>query len=91
METFLYIFAKTVSVIIGLVQFAMLARVLLPFFVNPEESKLYMLAAMITEPFVAPIRFLFIKLNIVQDSPIDWAFFATYMALTLLEVFLPVI
>lgn len=91
METFLYIFAKTVSVIIGAVQLSMLARMLLPFFVNPEESKLYMLTAVISEPFIAPVRVIMEKLNVGQGSPIDWSFFTTYMLLSLLEMLLPVI
>lgn len=91
LEIFLYIFAKTVQVILSVVSFAMLVRMIIPFFTNPEESKLYTLAAYVSEPFIAPVRFLLYKLNIGQDSPFDWAFFATYLIIWLLELLLPVI
>lgn len=91
METFLYIFAKTVQVILSVVSFAMLVRMIIPFFTNPEENKLYAVACYISEPFIAPVRFLLYKLNIGQDSPVDWSFFATYIIIWLLELLLPAI
>ncbi|MBQ8582988.1 MAG: YggT family protein [Clostridia bacterium] len=91
MLSILYIFAKTVQVIISVVSFAMLLRAILPFFLNVEESRVFALCCLISEPFVAPVRFVMVKLNIGQGSPIDWSFFVTYLLLWLLESFLPVI
>ena len=91
MIEFLYIFAKTVSLIIDLVFIAMMARVIIPFFLDVEESRVYALAFFISEPFVAPVRYVMIKMNWGQDSPIDWAFFMTYMILWLLQSLLPTI
>ena len=91
METFLYIFAKTIQIILGLVSFAMLVRVILPFFTDAENNRFYILACCISEPFIAPVRYVMVKLNIGQDSPIDWSFFATYLILWLLEALLPAI
>lgn len=90
-EEILYILAKTVSVCLGVVSFAMFMRVILSFFVNPMESRLYELALIFTEPFVAPIRALMVRLNIGQDSPIDWSFSITYIIIMLLEGILPAI
>ena len=88
---FLYIFAKTVSVIIELVSIAMMVRAIMPFFFDVEESRVYALVYCISEPFVAPVRYVMVKMNWAQDSPIDWAFFMTYLILWLLQMFLPAI
>ena len=87
----LFIFAKTVSLLLEAVSLAMLVRMILPFFFEPEESRIYALTFCISEPFIAPVRMIMAKMNIGQNSPIDWSFFATYFILMLLQTFLPVI
>ncbi|MBO7196994.1 MAG: YggT family protein [Clostridia bacterium] len=91
MEEIFYILAKTVSIVMEVVSFAMIIRMLLPFFVDPNESRLYVLAFFITEPFIIPVRAIMVRLNIGQDSPIDWAFSITYIILWLLSSLLPAI
>ena len=91
METVLLIFAKTVSVMLDAVYLAMLVRMILPFFVNPEDNRIYALAVLITEPVILPVRFLMVKLNIGQNSPIDWSFFVTAILLSVLGSILPAI
>ena len=91
METVLIIFAKTVSVMLDAVYLAMLVRMILPFFVNPEDNRIYALAVLITEPVILPVRFLMVKLNIGQNSPIDWSFFVTAILLSVLGSILPAI
>ena len=85
----LYIIAKTVSVILGVVSFAMLVRVVLGLFVNPMESRAYEISCYFTEPFIAPVRALMMLLNIGQDSAIDWAFSITYILVIILRNILP--
>ena len=87
----LFIFAKTVSLILEAVSLAMLVRMILPFFLEPEESRIYAFTFCISEPFIAPVRLIMVKMNIGQNSPIDWSFFATYFILMILQTFLPVI
>ena len=91
MLIFLYIIAKTVSVILSVVSYAMLAQMILSWFVDPMESTLYALVSFVTEPFIAPVRALMIMFNIGQDSPIDWSFSITYILIWLLQTFLPAI
>ena len=91
LELFLYLITKTVSVILGLVSLAMLARMILSIFVKAESNTLYALSCIITEPFVAPVRAILALLNIGQNSPIDWAFFLTYLILSVLRSSFPVI
>ena len=46
--------AKTVQICLGLASFSMMARMLLPIFVNPMDSRLYAVACYVSEPFVLP-------------------------------------
>lgn len=91
MQEFFYIIAKTVSLTLDIVSFGMIARMLLPFFVDPEESRVYAISCYLTEPFIAPVRAIMVRLNIGQDSPVDWAFSVTYLIIFLLGTFLPAI
>ena len=79
------------QILISVVIFAMLARVLLTLFVNPEDSRLYMMSLLIKEPVIIPVRLIFSKLNIGQNSPFDWAFTASYIILIIINSSLPVL
>ena len=85
------IFARFVTLIIDVVLVAMLARVLLSLFSDAEDSKIGIFLALITEPFIAPVRFFMIKFNLLQDTPIDWSFTLTSIILTLIRVMLPIL
>ena len=87
----LFIIAKTISMILGIVSIAMMIRALLPIFTDVSDNRLFLLACTISEPFVAPVRAIMVKLNIGQSSPIDWSFSIAYMIIILLRLFLPVI
>ena len=89
MQEFFYIIAKTVAIVLEVVSFAMLVRMILPFFVDPMESRIYFISSFITEPFIAPVRAVMVRLNIGQDSPIDWAFSITYILIWLIGGLLP--
>ncbi len=91
METVLFIIAKAVQLLLALVSLAMTVRALMPIFFDVEESRIYLLACYISEPLVAPVRMIMVKLNVGQNSPIDWAFFVTYLIVWILESLLPVI
>lgn len=85
------VIARVIALILSALTFLMLMRVILSIFANPEESKLYAFVAYATEPFVAPVRFLLEKFNILQGTPIDWSFTVTYMIIVLISFFLPAI
>lgn len=91
MQEFFYIIAKTVSIVLEVVSFAMIIRMLLPIFIDPTESRIYAITCFVTEPFIAPVRAVMVRLNIGQDSPIDWAFSITYIIIWLLSGLLPAI
>ena len=91
MITVLNIFATTVQLALSVILYAMLGRVLMPFFTDIEDSRLYLMLCLITEPLVIPVRAVMYHFNIGQDSPIDLAFSLTYLILTFIQIFLPVI
>ena len=91
MESVLYIFAKLVAITLDAVSLAMLARMLLPLFLNAEENKIYIFLVYITEPFIIPVRYFMVKFNFMQDSPIDWSFTFSYILLTMVRFMLPLI
>ena len=91
MEAILYIFAKCIEILLSFTMTCMLVRTVLPIFVDVEGNKLYLFTLVVTEPFVIPVRFIFFKLNIGQESPIDWSFFATYLLLSITTMLLPII
>ena len=88
---FLDFFARLIRILIEAVSLAMIVRMLIPFFLDPNESRLYAIAFFLTEPFIIPVRAAMVRLNIGQDSPIDWAFTITYIIIWLLGSLLPAI
>ena len=87
----IYIIAKTISVILSVVSFAMLIRMILPWFVDPMDSRAYELSCLLTEPFILPVRAAMVYFNIGQDSPVDFAFIIAYILIWLLRNLLPAI
>ena len=85
MENVFYILAKLATLLLDVVSISMMIRVILPFFVDVAENRLYILASVITEPLITPIRAIMVKLNIGQGTPIDWSFFVTYLLLSVLR------
>ena len=87
----LYFFAKLVAITLDVISIAMIARMLLPLFTSPEDSRIYMFLVFITEPFVIPVRFFLSKISAIQNSPFDWSFTAAYMIIVFLRLVLPVV
>lgn len=87
--TLLYLIAKVAELMLSAVSLAMLVRMLLPLFCDPEESRLYYFVFCLTEPVILPVRLLLARTNRLQDSPIDWAFSLTYLFLLFLQNLLP--
>ena len=89
MEEIFLLLASLARILLEVLSFAMMIRVLLPIFFNPEGNRIYELTVMLTEPIVTPVRALLVKLNIGQGSPIDWSFFVTYLLISILGTILP--
>lgn len=91
MEIFLLVICRAVALILDAVSIFMLLRALLPIFRIDEESRFYAFLIAATEPFIIPVRFIFYKLNILQDSMLDWSFTFTYLLLAFIRMILPVV
>ena len=89
MEQLFYLLAKTVSVLFSVVSFAMLIRVVIPWFLDPLESRVYAIVCLVTEPFIIPVRAILEKLDIGQNSPLDWSFMITYLLFSIIQMILP--
>ena len=70
------------------VQFAMLLRAILSWF-PIDSNKFTDFLAVVTEPFIQPIRVLFDKMGWFRNLPIDISFFASYMILSIILMILP--
>ena len=77
----LYVLSATVHLMISAVLFAMMARVIMSFIPNAQDTKFFAFVFMISEPIIIPIRFLLYKLNLFQDTPLDISFLLTYIIL----------
>ena len=91
MEALLYILAKPVAIYLGLATYAMLGRVILQIFVNPEESRLYALLFLFTEPIILPFRLILAKFNIGQNTIFDVPFIVACFGISFIQMMLPII
>ena len=85
----LQIFAGIVAVIIDAVTMCMILRMIFSLFMPDESGKFATFLAFVTEPFIIPVRFILSKLNLLQDSPIDWSFTISYLLLVMIRFMLP--
>ena len=91
MQALLFIFSKCISILLSAVSICMLVRMIISFFPSMQESRVNIFVSIVTEPFIIPVRALLYRLNIGQDSPIDWAFSLTYILIYIVQLFLPVV
>jgi uncharacterized protein YggT (Ycf19 family) len=89
-ETLFYLAASFIAAALDILSFAMLLRAIFSLIDNMGESKISVFLACVTEPFIIPVRFLLVKFNLLQNSPIDWSFTISYFLLVLIRMILPV-
>ena len=85
------IIAATIYAFIGILQFVMLIRAVLSWFPSTQSSMISQFCILVTEPFIAPVRFMLSHFSFMQGLPFDLSFLVTFILLSLLESFLPVI
>lgn len=88
LETCVYMLATSVQIFLSVLLFLMFLRAILSWFVSPESGILLFLNT-VTEPFVAPVRYLMVKLNLLQDSPMDFSFMIAYLLIWMISLLLP--
>jgi len=79
----LQIFSTVVVVLLSVVQLAMLARAILSWF-PIDSNKFIDFLYGLTEPFIYPIRALFVRMNWFQNLPIDMSFMVSYLLISFL-------
>ena len=80
----------TVVFFLTVVELAMLLRAIFSWLPIDQNRFIDILYA-ITEPFIAPVRTLFVKMNWFQGLPIDLSFLATYILISIVCTVLPLI
>lgn len=85
-----YSVAASVQLFLRFLTFALFLRAILSWFLEPD-SPILRFFAVVTEPFILPFRFLLVKLNLLQDSPIDFSSLIAYLVIMLISYALPTI
>ena len=90
-EAIFHFIAVFIAATLDFVSLAMIIRMIFSLFMPGEDNRFSIFLACITEPFITPVRFLMVKFNILQNSPIDWSFTVSYLIIVLLRYALPVL
>lgn len=85
METFLYILYNCVFYFLMVLEFCMLIRALLSWFITDEESGIVRFFFYVTEPVIFPVRALLERSEKIRNLPIDISFLVTLLLLSLIE------
>lgn len=83
----IYVLVNFVLIFIEVLTFAMLIRAVMSWFTD-GEGKFARFLYVLTEPVILPVRKLLVKMNWLQNSPIDFSFTITYLILILIEILL---
>ncbi len=86
-DAVVYVLVNFIIIFIEVISFAMMIRAILSWFPG-VGGKVVQFLYVITEPAIMPIRKLLIKMNWLQDSPIDFSFTLTFFALMLIQLIL---
>lgn len=79
MSLFVALLRGTVQALLSVVQLCFLVRALLSWFPIREDNPFLTLTAMVTEPFIIPVRALFDRFGWFQNLPIDVPFFVSFL------------
>ena len=83
----LYVLVNFVLIFVEVLTFAMFIRAIISWLTD-GSSKLAQFLYVLTEPAIMPIRKLLVKMNWLQNSPIDFSFTITYFVLMIVELIL---
>lgn len=82
---------NAVAAFLGVLELAMLARVLFSLFDPTGEGKISSFLYVITEPIILPVRALCAKMGWFENIPIDVPFTITWFLLIIVQVFVEVL
>lgn len=81
----LYVLANAVSLLLTLLDVALLLRALFSWLPALDDSRLGDFLYMITEPLIVPVRAILNRFSGVRNSPIDISFLVTCLLLAILQ------
>lgn len=82
---------NTVATLLGALELAMLARMLISLFDPTGEGKLSSFLYVITEPIILPVRALCAKMGWFEGVPIDVPFIITWFLLIIVQILVEVL
>ena len=94
MDYFVYFIVYFVYGIILILQFLMMARAIMSWFIQDDDSpsRIYDILYYATEPVIYPVRRLLHKIGLAGDGMmIDISFLVTYIILWVVQMMLPVV
>ena len=77
----LYVLASLVSLLLTLLNFALLLRAIFSWIPTLDQSPVGDFVYMVTEPFIVPVRAVLSRFSGLQNSPIDISFLVTCLLL----------
>ena len=88
MRSLLYVFSRTIVLLLDAVQLMMLIRAILSWFPpNSKENVIRNFVYTVTEFFIAPVRAFLDRFDWVRRTPLDISFLVTSILLSLLSTF----
>ncbi len=82
----LYMAARLVSLLLWILEIAMLIRAIVSWIPSLDGSRWMNIVYLITDPIVVPVRGLFEKISLFRNSPIDFSFIIAYLLLGIVQV-----
>jgi len=83
-----YVITVTLSLLVSAIQLFMLVRAIMSWFPMDDDNAFVRFVYYVTEPVIAPVRYLLERFGLFEGFPIDMSFFITFILLSILGMFL---
>ena len=87
MSTVIYVLVQFVLYAINVITLAMCIRAVISWFYDGDGWFIRLLY-FITEPVIMPVRLLLVKMNWLQNTPLDFSYILAYLILFIVQVLL---
>ena len=87
MSTVIYVLVQFVLYAINVITIAMCIRAVISWFYDGDGWFIRLLY-FITEPVIMPVRLLLVKMNWLQNTPLDFSYILAYLILFIVQVLL---
>lgn len=87
MSNAIYVLVQFITYAIDIITLAMCIRAVMSWFYD-GDGWFVRLLYYITEPVIMPVRLLLVKMNWLQNTPLDFSYILTYLVLFIIQVLL---